>query len=166
MTAISSPLSKRFAVFVLILLGAGQLPVNAQFLPFEDQNCCPNDFELYALTIPQEEIFEAGTARDGIPSIDVPKFIAAHESSFLKDDDYVIGVKINGVAKAYPIRILSYHEVINDNFGGEPVAVTYNPLCASVMVFSATVEGEPRSFGLSGLVLVRTIFLPLKRMFS
>lgn len=111
-----------------------------------------NGFDLSNATIPRNEILSGGPPRDGIPSLDAPKFVPAEKVVFLKDDDIVIGLKRGETARAYPLRILVWHEIVNDVIGGDPVAVTYCPLCGTAMVFDARVEDKRRSFGVSGLL--------------
>lgn len=112
-----------------------------------------NDFRLTGLTVPVYEIIPAGPPRDGIPAVDHPQFTEATQADFLTNADEVVGVFVNGVAKAYPVRILGYHEVVNDKIGNAPVAVTFNPLCASAMAYKAQANKQPLAFGTSGLVL-------------
>ncbi|MFQ5794364.1 MAG: DUF3179 domain-containing protein [Candidatus Bipolaricaulia bacterium] len=89
--------------------------------------------------------------RDCIPSIDRPKFVSIQQADrWIGDDELVIGVRLNGVVKAYPIKILNLHEIVNDDFAGEPVAVTYCPLCRSGLTFKRTVEDVVLEFGVSG----------------
>jgi hypothetical protein len=91
---------------------------------------------------------------DSIQSIDEPQFETISESEpFMDPDERVIGLVINGEARAYPINILSSHEIVNDIVGGEPVAVTWCPLCFSAIVFSRELEGldRPLQFGVSCL---------------
>lgn len=76
-------------------------------------------------SIPLDEIQSGGPPRDGIPALMQPKFIKAAEADFLDDRDDVLGVTLGGIAKAYPVRILSWHELVNDDFGGEPVLVSW-----------------------------------------
>lgn len=90
---------------------------------------------------------------DCIPSIDNPSFQSADAAGWLSQDDRVIGVEINGEARAYPLRILNVHEIVNDEIGGRPVAVTYCPLCRSGLVFDRRVSGETLTFGVSGKLL-------------
>ncbi|CCN36404.1 conserved hypothetical protein [Vibrio nigripulchritudo SFn27] len=111
-----------------------------------------NGFELSDATIETSEILHGGPPRDGIPSIDEPNFIAASKVDYLQNDDIVLGVEIDGVARAYPTRILVWHEIVNDQIKGTPFAVTYCPLCGTGMVFDARVNGKARSFGVSGLL--------------
>ncbi|MDE1767534.1 MAG: DUF3179 domain-containing protein, partial [Thaumarchaeota archaeon] len=100
--------------------------------------------------IPLDEIKNGGPPKDGIPSIDNPKFIPVSEVKFLKDDDLVIGVQLDGQTKAYPLLILVWHEIVNDKFGTTPVAVTYCPLCFTTQVFDRRINGTEVEFGTSG----------------
>ena len=97
-----------------------------------------------------EEVMFGGPGKDGIPAIDSPIFELAHESLQLNDTDPVIGVVLNGEAKAYPLRILIWHEIVNDVVGGVPVAITYCPLCNTSIVFDRRVEGQLLDFGTTG----------------
>ena len=75
--------------------------------------------------VPQEEILSGGPPKDGIPAILEPKFVSAARVTFLSPSDQVIGIKVEGQARAYPIRILNLHEVVNDTVNGIPLAVTF-----------------------------------------
>jgi len=86
---------------------------------------CLSGFDFTKHSISPDEIRGGGPPKDGIPAILDPRFIPAHEATFLADDDVLIGVVESGVAKAYPLRILTWHEVVNDRLGDKPVAVTY-----------------------------------------
>ena len=68
------------------------------------------------LMIPSYDIQRAGPSRDGIPAIDNPEFLHAEEANFLMDEEPVLGVFRNGIPKAYPIRVIAYHEMVNDQF--------------------------------------------------
>jgi hypothetical protein len=118
-----------------------------------------NGFDLSNSLIPVEEIMSGGPAKDGIPAIDHPKFIKVSETNFLKPGDRVLGVVKNGIARAYPIRIMNWHEIVNDYFGHEPVVITYCPLCGSGVAFLATIDGETRTFGVSGLLYNNDVLL-------
>jgi Protein of unknown function (DUF3179) len=101
--------------------------------------------------VPLDKIVSGGPPPDGIPSIDNPKFVSMEEADkFLQVADQVVGLNINGDIRAYPLQILVWHEIINDNVGGVPVAVTYCPLCFTNQVFHRTVEGQTVEFGTSG----------------
>lgn len=99
--------------------------------------------------VPLDKIVSGGPPRDGIPSIDRPKFVSVDEAA-LQNGDLVLGLEINDDARAYPLDILVWHEIVNDVVGDEPVAVTYCPLCFTNQVFKRTVEGEVVEFGTSG----------------
>ncbi len=101
-------------------------------------------------TIPLNEILSGGPGKDGIPSIDNPEFIEASEAVFLNDADPGLGLSINGENRFYPYRILVWHEIVNDTVLGQPVLVTYCPLCATGIVFDRRVDGEIEEFGVSG----------------
>ncbi|MBD3225299.1 MAG: DUF3179 domain-containing protein [Caldithrix sp.] len=109
-------------------------------------------FDLSNATINVDEIVPGGPPRDGIPSIDHPKFIPVQQADYLQDDDIVIGLVRGDTARAYPTRILIWHEIVNDVFGGQPVAITYCPLCGTSMVFERKINGKVRTFGVSGLL--------------
>jgi hypothetical protein len=100
--------------------------------------------------IPLDKIKGGGPPKDGIPSIDDPKFTEISGSQFVSDSDVVIGLEINGDARAYPLFILVWHEIVNDVVGGTPVAVTYCPLCYTNQVFERIVNGNEVEFGTSG----------------
>lgn len=100
--------------------------------------------------IPLDKIKSGGPPKDGIPSIDKPKFVKSSEAEFVSDDDLVIGIDINGEQKAYPLFIMVWHEIVNDKVGEIPVAVTYCPLCFTNQVFDRTVDGKITEFGTSG----------------
>ena len=97
-----------------------------------------------------DEIMSGGPPRDGIPSIDAPSFRPVAEIDDLGADEPVLSVAINGDARAYPLRIMTWHEIVNDTVGGMPVAVTYCPLCNSGIVFDRTVDGTVLDFGTTG----------------
>ncbi len=91
-------------------------------------------------------------ARDCIPSIDNPKYVTADEAGFMDDDDAVIAISLNGDKRAYSTRILDRHEIVNDTIGGEPIAVTWCPLCGSAVGIRRDVKGEVTEFGVSGVL--------------
>ena len=103
--------------------------------------------------VPLDQIVGGGPPPDGIPSIDNPKFISVQEASkFLEDSELVLGLNINGDIRAYPLQILVWHEIVNDEIGSIPVAVTYCPLCFTNQVFNRTIDDgqEVVEFGTSG----------------
>jgi hypothetical protein len=118
-----------------------------------------NGFDLSGSLVPPEEIHLGGPPRDGIPAIDRPRFLSAGQAEFLAPDDRVLGLARGGEAKAYPIRILNWHEIVNDRIGGERVAVTYCPLCGTGVAFRARAEGRELTFGVSGLLYNSDVLL-------
>ena len=100
--------------------------------------------------VPLEKIKSGGPPKDGIPSIDNPKFAPVSESQFVPDTTFVIGLDINGEKRAYPLFIMVWHEIVNDSVGGVPVAVTYCPLCFTNQVFERVIDGKEVEFGTSG----------------
>ena len=127
-----------------LALGAGARPgaLSARTL---------NDFDLSGALVPPEAIAQGGPPRDGIPAIDAPRFVAASASS-LRDSDRVLGMALGETARAYPVRILNWHEIVNDRFEDAAVAITYCPLCGTGMAFDARVDGLDLRFGVSGLL--------------
>ncbi|MBX2886213.1 MAG: DUF3179 domain-containing protein [Granulosicoccus sp.] len=107
------------------------------------------DFDKRSIEL--SEVMSGGPPRDGIPPIDSPVFIdsmAADE--WLHDDEPVVSFEHAGDARAYPIQILMFHEIVNDSVGEKPVSVTFCPLCNSSIVFDRRVEGELLDFGTTG----------------
>jgi len=100
--------------------------------------------------IPLDKIKDGGPPKDGIPSIDNPMFVKIQYADFMSDSDIVIGLDINGEVKAYPLFILVWHEIINDNIGNLPVSITYCPLCYTSQVFERIIDDKIVEFGTSG----------------
>ncbi len=102
-------------------------------------------------TVPFEEFASGGPPKDGIRSIDRPSFITIREADgWLSDRDPVALLKLNGEAKAYPLSILIWHEIVNDEIGGRPVSVTYCPLCNTTIAFDRRFRGKLLDFGTTG----------------
>ena len=85
--------------------------------------------------------------------------MTADKADYLKDDDRVLGIYHSGEARAYPIRILNWHEIVNDKIQGRSIAVTYCPLCGSGIVYNAEIGGKPHEFGVSGLLYNSDVLL-------
>jgi hypothetical protein len=109
-------------------------------------------FNLQGLTVDRQEIVHGGPRKDGIPSLTEPATAPARAAGFLGEDDRVVGVTVSGESRAYPIRLLAYHEVVNDLLGGVPIAVVYCPLCDSVSVVDRRLDATTLTFGVSGLL--------------
>ena len=116
-------------------------------------------FDLRNASIPVKRIVGGGPPKDGIPALTNPKQVAALDASYLKTNDRVIGVTVGEVARAYPLRILDYHEIVNDRIGNLPVAVTYCPLCDSAVVFDRRTKLGEREFGVSGLLFNSNVLM-------
>ena len=111
-----------------------------------------NGFDVSNAVIPVNEIRSGGPPRDGIPSIDRPAFIPSNAAGYMLDADEVLSMTVGEETRAYPLRILVRHEIVNDEIAGQPIAVTYCPLCGTAMVFSRRVDGRTLDFGVSGLL--------------
>jgi len=117
-----------------------------------------NGFDLSAALVPPAAIEAGGPPRDGIPAIDQPRFVDAGRAR-LADADRILGIARNGIARAYPVRILNWHEIVNDRLGDEPIAVTYCPLCGTGIAFDARVGEQVARFGVSGLLFNSDVLL-------
>lgn len=137
-------------LLLLLVAGTASVPVLAQTM---------NGFDLKDSLIPVEQIYSGGPDKDGIPSIDKPVFVTALFAPFLQNDDQVLGLTSGSVARAYPVRILNWHEVVNDRIGNNPVVITFCPLCGTGVAFDARVDGRALSFGVSGLLYNSDVLL-------
>jgi Protein of unknown function (DUF3179) len=100
-----------------------------------------------------DEILSGGVSRDGIPPIDSPHFESIDAASaWLQPQSPVIAFQLEGIARAYPLAILIWHEIANDIIGDTPITVTFCPLCNSAIVFDRRVDGQTLRFGVSGLL--------------
>jgi hypothetical protein len=102
-------------------------------------------------TVPLSEFASGGPGKDGIPSLDERRFVSVEEAgAWLADREPVIELVIEEVARAYPIQILVWHEIVNDEVAGTPVAVTFCPLCNTALVFDRRLDGRVLDFGTTG----------------
>ena len=102
--------------------------------------------------IPPQEILWGGVRKDGIPSLDNPPVLSAAQATYLNDTDLVFGAQVNGEARAYPLRILGWHEMLNDEIAGVPVSLAYCTLCRSGILFDTRVQDGALTFGTSGFL--------------
>ena len=101
--------------------------------------------------VPRELIVSGGPPPDGIPPIDDPRYVSVEDTTFLCDQEPVVVLELNGDARAYPIQIMTWHEIVNDVVGDEPVTVSYCPLCNSALAFRREIDGgRVLDFGTSG----------------
>ena len=131
-------LNPRCAVAILVLL-----------VSLDDVAESNNGFNLDDALVSPREIIGGGRPWDGIRSLDYPAFVSADEAGFLKSKDRVLGVELNGVARAYPIRILNDHEIVDHAFAGSAVVVTYCPLCNSGVAINAKIDNTRLELGVS-----------------
>jgi hypothetical protein len=118
-------------------------------------------FVLVPSLVPPEEIVAAGLPKDGLPALTTPPLLDAagvdslnhaERGKYLVAGDRVIGLALGGSARAYPLRVLAWHEITDDTLGGRPVAITYSPLCDACAAFGREVGGQVREFRVSGLL--------------
>ena len=102
-------------------------------------------------SVPLEEIVSGGPPKDGIPAIDQPRFESVREADrWLGDREPVVVIALEGDARAYPLQILIWHEIVNDVVGGVPVTITYCPLCNTALAFDRRFDGQVLDFGTTG----------------
>ena len=102
-------------------------------------------------TVPYSDVLSGGPPKDGIPAIDNPLFISVGEADeYLQDLEPVIFFQIGEDARAYPLQVLTWHEIVNDVVDGQPVAITFCPLCNTAIAFEATFDGQELDFGTTG----------------
>jgi Protein of unknown function (DUF3179) len=117
-------------------------------------------FDVTRHVIALDQIESGGPPKNGIPALDRPAFVSASEADrTLKAEDIILGVQFGGVAKAYPVRILNWHEVVNDDVGEQPVLISWCPLCGSGVVYDPLVEAQRYTFGVSGLLHQQNLLL-------
>lgn len=156
-----------FAILLFLISTPGALAQNAPAAWMKEWP--ETDFK--RITVDVSEI-DSNISRDSIPSIDNPRFVALRDVE-IEEGGFLVGTRKyarqirqgdialsrrepvisfveNGDARAYPLRILMFHEIVNDVVGGRPVAITYCPLCNAAVVFERRLEGQPVEFGTTG----------------
>ena len=108
------------------------------------------DTDFSKALVPLKEFRSGGPPKDGIPAIDIPQFTPAREVDWLGGREPMILVEIDGEARGYPLQILMWHEIANDQIGSTPIAVTFCPLCNTAIVFDRRLDGETYDFGTTG----------------
>ncbi len=114
---------------------------------------------LPAPVVDTDRIRDGGPPPDGIPPIDAPRFDAVPDAGWLSDDEAVLALDVDGEHRAYPVAIMTWHEIVNDTVGGVPVAVTYCPLCNSALAFDRRVGERLMSFGTSGRLYLSALVM-------
>ncbi|WP_323793182.1 DUF3179 domain-containing protein [Nocardioides sp.] len=112
----------------------------------------PTDESFPTPLIDLDDLLTGGPPPDGIPSIDEPRFDTARTVDWLEDDEPLLSLTLGGETRGYPLRVMTWHEIVNDTVGDVPVTVTYCPLCNSGVAFERTVESEETTFGVSGFL--------------
>jgi len=106
-----------------------------------------------AVKLRLREVQWGGVPLDGIPAIDDPQAVPADTAVFMRDTDTVFGVRVGGEHRAYPVKVLSWHELLNDTVGGRPITLSFCTLCGSGILYKAVAEnGDRLMFGTSGLL--------------
>ena len=143
------PIAARNAAALLaaaLLIAAGSAAASPEH--WRMQGWKKTDFS--KTSIDYKEILSGGPPKDGIPSIDKPKFVALDGAHGLQPKEPVVSLALGGEARAYPLRVLIWHEIVNDTLAGTPVSVTYCPLCNSAVVFDRRFDGKVLDFGTTG----------------
>lgn len=138
-------------LFLSAIVAALPFSVQAQDVPGSWSSEWKNtDFSKSSVNF--KEILSGGPPKDGIPSIDNPKFVDLSDERAVQmaGTEPVIGVVIDGKARAYPLHVLTWHEIVNDELAGVPITVTYCPLCNSSIVFDRRLDGRVLDFGTTG----------------
>ena len=140
----------KFFAAAMAALFLSQAAVAQQSAPPFWENEWPNtDFS--KASVSYVEILSGGPPKDGIPAIDAPQFITVADETDIPDVEPVVTVEIEGERpRAYPIRYLTWHEIVNDRIGDIPVSVTFCPLCNSALVFDGRLGDRELTFGVSG----------------
>ncbi len=150
---VSNPSLKRRAFATVILFAAGLLfAIAARADGLEDWKVEFPNTDFAKTSIDFAEIGFDGPTRDVIPAIDRPRFAPVAEVEDIGPLEPVLSIDINGDHRAYPLRILLWHELVNDVVGGVPVLVSYCPLCSSGVVFDRRLDGHTLSFGNTGRI--------------
>jgi len=98
-----------------------------------------------------QKIRGGGPPKDGIPSIDNPEFVTVEDADeWIEDNELVLAIIYKGEKRVYPLQILVWHEIVNDEIAGDPILITYCPLCGSGIAYERTIDGEAVEFGTSG----------------
>ena len=148
-----------FSLLVFIFSCDGDEPPKSSPGPGPGQGPAP---VISDWSIPDNQVFDGGPGKDGIPALVNPQMITASQAVYLDNSDLVIGYKVGDDIRAYPHKILDWHEIINDDIAGQPLAITYCPLTGTAVGWDRMIEGNVSTFGVSGL-LFNTNLIPYDR---
>lgn len=151
---------KKNAIYLLgclsLLMSCSSNDVNNDSTVIPDENEGNNSVEWL---IPISEVRDGGPGKDGIPSIDNPNFVAANTANFLNDDDLVVGIQKDNVAKAYPHLVLDWHEIVNDEINNAFFTLNYCPLTGTAFAWESATNETRSTFGVSGLLYNANLIL-------
>ncbi len=140
-----------------LLLSAGCLsqtgpaPSNEPLTPADESAGIKTTGDGVRYLVHPSKIRGGGPPKDGIPSIDEPTYVSVDEADeWIADDELVLAIDYEGVTRAYPLQVMVWHEIVNDEIAGDPLLVTYCPLCGSGIAFERTIAGQAIEFGTSG----------------
>jgi hypothetical protein len=109
-------------------------------------------FRLEKLRVPAEHVLAGGPARDEIQSVDAPRFATLEEATWVLAENPVLGISLRGEARVYPVHLIERHQIVNDEIGGTPLLVSYDPLAGTPLAYERRVAGRTLSFGVAGLL--------------
>ena len=143
------PLLAPAFLFAALSFGPGPAAGQEEVPPVARGDSWETDFSKH--TIPFDEIRSGGPPKDAIPALDDPSFVAVEEADdWIGDREPVAVVRHGGETKAYPLQILTWHEIANDRVGGKPISVTFCPLCNTTLAFEREFDGRVLDFGTTG----------------
>lgn len=151
---VTTPASSPNGEFAPVTQASSSVTATPAFLPAEApprgaESEFTTDFSKHSVSY--SEILSGGPPKDGIPPIDTPQFIPVDEANeWLREREPVVFVQVGDDARAYPIQILMWHEIVNDVVGDEPLVVSFCPLCNTAIAFKRTFNGQVLDFGTTG----------------
>ena len=152
--ASASSTSPSTSTTMTVETGISALPIGPSALDDPESAAFPEPL------VPLSEIISGGPPPDGIPPIDSPAFLGVGDNRDILDPaESVVALEINGDARAYPIRAMIWHEIVNDTVGGVPVTVTYCPLCNSAVTYRREINGVETTFGTSGRLFASALVM-------
>jgi len=117
--------------------------------PYGAESQFSTDFNKHSVSY--SEILSGGPPKDGIPAIDKPSYVSISEADkWLSDREPIIAVQVGDAARAYPLQILTWHEIVNDTLGDKPLVVSFCPLCNTAIAFERNFDGQTLDFGTTG----------------
>ena len=155
-----------FARHILPILLALSLPAGAADIPSQWERAWP-ETDFSRISVDPGEIFSGGPPRDGIPAITGPVMIPVADEDRIGAREPVMSIQLEGhPARAYPVRYLMWHEIVNDRIGDVPIAVTFCPLCNSGLIFDARLGARELELGVSGLLRFSDMIMYDRQTFS